>query len=146
MTEISFHFNAQDKYLHACRVIRKALKSDYAVAVVGEAHALDKLDATLWTFSSLDFIPHCRADAGAEVLDVTPVVLGTPKLLEAMQKPGQFLLNVGVAVPEGFERFERLIELVGLADDDRQLGRTRWKYYAARGYALTQHNLTDKAE
>ncbi len=49
----------------------------------------------------------------------------------------QVLLNLGHEVPGGFERFERLIEVVSLDDADRQGARGRWKHYADRGYAIT---------
>ena len=51
------------------------------------------------------------------------------------------LVNLGAAVPEGFERFERLIEVVTVEDEDRQRARQRWKHYADRGYAITRHDL-----
>ena len=53
----------------------------------------------------------------------------------------QVLLNLGAQVPEDFERFERLIELVGVDDQDRQVARQRWKHYASRGYAITRHDI-----
>jgi DNA polymerase III subunit chi len=54
------------------------------------------------------------------------------------------LLNLGPAVPAGFERFERLIEVVTMDDEDRQSGRQRWKYYADRGYAIKREDLGAK--
>jgi DNA polymerase III subunit chi len=47
-------------------------------------------------------------------------------------------------VPEGFERFERLIEVVTQDDEDRQRARRRWKHYADRGYAITRRDLALK--
>ena len=54
------------------------------------------------------------------------------------------LLNLGSAVPEGFERFERLIEVVTVQEEERQLGRRRWKHYAERGYAIKSEDLAPK--
>jgi DNA polymerase-3 subunit chi len=54
------------------------------------------------------------------------------------------LLNLGAAVPDGFERFERLIELVSGEPGDRQQARARWKHYADRGYAITRHDIAGK--
>ena len=45
------------------------------------------------------------------------------------------------AVPQGFERFERLIEVVTGDEGDRLQARSRWKHYADRGYAITRHDL-----
>jgi len=47
-------------------------------------------------------------------------------------------------VPEGFERFERLIEVVSQDDGDRQRARARWKHYADRGYAIQRHDLAQR--
>ena len=54
-------------------------------------------------------------------------------------------MNLGQEVPAGFERFERFIELVTLADDDRAAARTRWKHYSDRGYAMKRHDLAQEA-
>lgn len=149
MTEISFHFNAPDKVAYACRLLRKAVNGGARVVVAGEAQALGELDAALWTFSPLDFIPHCFDDAGAGMVAASPVVLGVlpgKGSQAAGNAPhGQVLLNLGAQVPDGFERFERLIDVVGTREEDRQVARDRWKYYASRGYAMTRHDLAAKA-
>jgi DNA polymerase-3 subunit chi len=141
MTEVAFHFNAPDKLSYACRLLRKAVGSGARVVVTAEAELLQQLDVTLWTFAPLEFIPHCRSSSEAAVLAASPVVLadslqGTPHQ--------QVLVNLGGRVPDGFERFERLIEVVTLDDDDRQDARSRWKHYADRGYAIQRHDLALK--
>ncbi|HET8744136.1 MAG TPA: DNA polymerase III subunit chi [Ramlibacter sp.] len=138
MTEVAFHFNVPDKLAYACRLLRKAAGAGARVVVTGEPELLRRLDTELWTFSALEFIPHAHAgSADAQVLAASPVVLadtarGTPHQ--------QVLVNLGGAVPEGFERFERLIELVSQDEDDRQHARARWKHYADRGYAIQRHD------
>ena len=142
MTEVAFHFNVADKLTYACRLLRKARASGSKVVVTGEAGLLRQLDTELWTFSALEFIPHCHAaSASAQVLAASPVVLadsprGTPHQ--------EVLVNLGGPVPDGFERFERLIELVAQEDDDRQQARARWKHYADRGYAILRHDLAQR--
>jgi DNA polymerase-3 subunit chi len=54
------------------------------------------------------------------------------------------LLNLGSSVPEGFERFERLIDVVTVQEEDRQEGRLRWKHYADRGYAIRREDLAPR--
>lgn len=141
MTEVAFHFNVPDKLTYACRLLRKARGAGSRVVVTGEPELLRSLDTELWTFSALEFIPHCDASADAQVLAASPVVLadsprGTPHQ--------DVLVNLGGRVPEGFERFERLIELVSRDDGDRQQARSRWKHYADRGYAIKTHDLAAK--
>ncbi|MNT94878.1 DNA polymerase III subunit chi [compost metagenome] len=57
----------------------------------------------------------------------------------------EVLLNLGAEVPEGFGRFEKLIEVVSAHDEeDRGLARNRWRHYASRGYAIVRHDLVLK--
>jgi DNA polymerase III subunit chi len=143
MTEVAFHFNVPDKLGYACRLLRKATGSGARVVVTGDAGLLRSLDVELWSFSPLEFIPHCHAaSAEAPVLAASPVVLadvprGTPH--------HEVLVNMGGPVPDGFERFERLIELVSVEEGDRQQARARWKHYADRGYAIRRHDLAGEA-
>ena len=58
----------------------------------------------------------------------------------------QVLVNLGRSVPDGFERFERLIEVVTVDEGDRLQARQRWKHYAERGYAITRHDRAAEAQ
>lgn len=142
MTEVAFHFNTPDKVAYACRLLRKAVSSGAKVVVTAEPDELQVLDVALWTFAPLEFVPHCRASANAAVLAASPVML-TDAVSAAPHQ--QVLVNLGSLVPDGFERFERLIEIVGLQDDDRLQARSRWKHYADRGYAITRHDLAARS-
>jgi DNA polymerase-3 subunit chi len=51
------------------------------------------------------------------------------------------LVNLGQTTPTGFARFERLIEVVGLDQADREPGRERWRFYRDRGYQVTTHDI-----
>lgn len=141
MTEVAFHFNAPDRVAYACRLLRKAVGSGAKVVVTGLPDTLQRLDGVLWTFSPIDFVPHCHLESDAWVVAASPVILAATT--EAVPHR-QVLLNLGHVVPGGFERFERVIEVVGLDDEDRQLARSRWKHYADQGYAITRHDLTLK--
>ncbi len=140
MTEIDFHFNAADKVSHACRLLRKAVVVNGArVVVTADAGMLDAVDAALWQFSATDFIAHCRADGEPHALARSPVVLAAPGAGGLPHQ--QVLVNLGDQVPAGFERFERLIEVVTGDEADRVAGRTRWRHYSERGYALKRHDI-----
>lgn len=144
MTEIDFHFNAADKVSHVCRLLRKAVVVNGAqVVVTADAGMLDAVDAALWQFSATDFIAHCRSDGEPHVLSRSPVVLAAPDAGALPHR--QVLVNLGDDVPAGFERFERLIEVVTPDEADRMAGRARWQHYKQRGYALKRHDLTGSA-
>ena len=142
MTEVAFHFNVPDKLQYSCRLLRKAWGSGARVVVTGEVETLHRLDQLLWTFSALEFVPHCQLDAPASTVAATPVLLAD--VLDSCPHH-EVLVNLGREVPDGFERFERFIELVTLADDDRASARTRWKHYTDRGYAMKRHDLAQEA-
>jgi len=139
MTEIAFHFNIGDPLAYACRLLRKAHGAGTRVTVVGTQEALSRLDQALWTFSALDFVPHCMADAPAQVRTRTPIMLA--ESTQAAPGHAPVLLNLGEDVPAGFEPYERVIELVGNDDAGRQHARARWRHYAAQGHAITRHDL-----
>jgi DNA polymerase III subunit chi len=144
MTEIAFHVNAPDKLDYACRLLRATQKKSAQVLVLGQMDALKSLSAKLWAMSPTEFLPHCLADATAEVIAHSPIVLSAE--LPANAAESQVLLNLGAVLPTGFERFERLIELVGQDSEDLQAARTRWKHYKDRGYALSRYDVVSKAQ
>ncbi|MDB5731591.1 MAG: polymerase chi subunit HolC [Variovorax sp.] len=143
MTDIDFHFNAADKLSHGCRLVRKAFASGACVVVTGETSLLDDMDLALWRAYATEFVAHCRDDAAPGVLSRSPVVL-TGSARRALPHQ-QVLVNLGATVPEGFERFERLIDIVTDDERDRQAGRARWRHYAERGYTMRRHDLRDGA-
>ncbi|QTD43787.1 DNA polymerase III subunit chi [Ottowia testudinis] len=141
MTEVAFHFNVPDKLAYACRLLRKAYAAGGPVGVVAPPATLHALDTQLWSFSALDFIPHCLASAPEPVRAVTPIVLAK----DCADLPrAAVLVHLGEQVPAGFERFERLIELVTADGADRGAARQRWRHYADRGYSIQRHDLAAK--
>ena len=137
MTEIDFHYNVPDKLAYSCRLLRKVCRSGARVAVIAETQVLVELDALLWGFSALEFVPHCTPAASACTLAATPVVL-TGLLADYPHR--DVLVNLGQGVPAGFEGFKRLIEVVSITPEDAVSGRKRWTHYKARGYNLKRHD------
>lgn len=113
--------------------------------MVGPQGTLRQLDTALWTFSALDFIPHCFADAPLAVREKSCIVLGQSEAADAMPSARPMLVNLDEEVPPGFERFDRVIELVGTGEDERLAARSRWKHYASRGYAILRHDVSGEA-
>ncbi|NIE66162.1 DNA polymerase III subunit chi [Burkholderia sp. Ax-1719] len=134
MTRIDFHTNVGDALLYACRLVRKAYLADQQVIVLAEPARLRTFDELLWTFSPLEFVPHCMAD-NAEAAQ-TPIVL-TADLERAPHH--RVLLNLGAAVPPQFARFERLLEVIGDAPEELASGRERYRFYRDRGYTLNNY-------
>lgn len=139
MTRVDFHFNAPEKLHYACRLLRKVHKAGQRAVVFADPVTISRLDAELWTFSQLDFIPHVTA--GDPLADRTPILLCS----EPVDTPHHdVLVNLAADVPAFFSRFERVVEVVGANDDDRALARARWRHYKDRGYPLESHDLAAK--
>ncbi|MEJ2644677.1 MAG: DNA polymerase III subunit chi, partial [Gammaproteobacteria bacterium] len=51
------------------------------------------------------------------------------------------LINLAAEVPLFFSRFERVAELIGNNEENKQQGRQRYRFYKDRGYTLDTHNL-----
>ena len=138
MTAIEFHVNVPDKLHYSCRLLRKAYRSGANAVVTATPELLLQLDKVLWSYSSTEFLPHCRSDSAAATTAATPILFA--EQLD-VYPPGSVLINLGLQVPGGFERFERFIEVASSSEDDRLAARERWKHYRDRGYALKRHEL-----
>lgn len=139
MTRVDFHTNVDDAVLYACRLARKAYQSGQPLVVLADPGRLRAFDERLWTFSPLDFLPHCMADSALAAH--TPIVLASD--LERIAHD-QILLNLAPAVPAQFARFERLLEIVGTSPDELAAGRERYRFYRDRGYALNNYKQGEK--
>jgi DNA polymerase-3 subunit chi len=144
MTEVAFHFNVPDKMHYVCRLLRKASQAQARVVVSGPQQELNTLDEALWAFSPQSFITHCWSHDGVDMANLSSVVLYPLENTNAVQAMPHhhILLNLGQTMPPGYETFERVIEVVGLSEDDKSHARQRWKQYAHRGYTLVKHDLS----
>lgn len=142
MTRVDFHSNIADKLGYACRLVRKARVADAQVVVLAESAQRAALDAALWEFSELDFIPHVMAEDALAA--VTPVILADADAgINAASWPHhQILINLTPRTPTDFARFERLFEIVSTTPEDIASGRERYRFYQQRGYLLT-HSVAE---
>ena len=143
MTVIEFHVNVPEKLNYSCRLLRKAYRSGAKAVVTAEPDVLLQLDQLLWTYSSTEFLPHCRSDSPAQTMASTPIWL-----VDQLNvcPSGSVLINLGQQVPADFERFERFIEIASSQESDRLAARDRWRYYRDRGYSLKRHESAPSSE
>lgn len=141
MTRVDFYLlssaNDNGKLLAACRLTHKAYRLKHRVYILtknqDESTSLDRL---LWTFHPGSFIPH---QTRAEPFDpALPVLIGhdTP--------PAEFsdvLISLAPQVPDCFDRFGRVAELVGPDEHERAGARERFRLYRDRGCTVQTHNL-----
>jgi len=141
MTEITFYTFADNPLDVARRVAAKAYGQGKQVMIyapdAAQAHAIDHL---LWMTPALGFVPHCRD--GDALAGETPVLIGAnPDAL----RTADVMINLHHEQPPAFARFERLVEIIPQDEAGREQGRARYRFYQARGYALTTHDLRQPA-
>lgn len=95
-----------------------------------------QLSQLLWAHPATSFTPHCRSadNLAAE----TPIVIA-PSLHEPPHHG--CLLNLSDDIPDGFSRFEQLIEIVSVEAGDRAAGRERYRFYRERGYPMESREI-----
>ncbi len=140
MTTIDFYSHVADRLAVAARLVAKAVAAHGSVRVLTpDADATAALDRLLWIVPATGFLPHCRMDS--------PLAGETPVWIDHRLEhrgPAAVLVNLHPEPPPFFSRFERLAEIVGIADADVGAGRDRYRYYRERGYELRAHDLSER--
>lgn len=130
MPRVDFHSQVSDKYNYTCRLVRKARAANCEIIIlVNDEDQLRLLDQELWQFSATDFLPH--ASLGDALAAVTPILLTTQ--LSNSIPHRDLLINLRPEVPDNFEQFNRVIEIVSSDPEDAQAGRQRFKQYQQSG-------------
>ena len=141
MTSIDFYFNAADRLQVACRLAGKALAERQRMLIYApEPELAARLDRLMWTWPATGFVPHCAAEDA--------LAAETPVLIASGDKAGEetpadvpLLLNLSAECPPHFASFERLFEVVGADEAEREAARVRYRLYRSRGYAIANHDL-----
>ena len=136
MTSIDFYFNVPDRLQVACRLAAKALAERKRILIYApDAELATRLDRLLWTWPATGFVPHCSS--GDALAPDTPVLIsGDDESADIA-----ILLNLSADCPPHFASFERLLEVVGAEEADREPARERFRLYKSRGYAVASHDL-----
>lgn len=140
MMQVDFYSGASDKLLVACRLSAKVVQQAlHMIIYIPDSVLLDQLDKLLWTFSPISFVPHCRA--GNKMAAKTPVVLsGSSEEIQQLARY-EIVLNLHDDIPPDYGRFQRVIEIVGIAPDDKDAARKRYRFYQGQGIDVRHHKL-----
>jgi DNA polymerase III subunit chi len=140
MTSIDFYFNAEDRLQVACRLAGKAIQQSQRLLIYApDPETAGRIDKLLWTWPAIGFVPHCAVHAS--IAADTPVLIASDERTPAQC---ELLLNLGAECPPHFERFTRLLEVVG--ELDKEAGRGRYRFYRERGYKITNHDMAQNSE
>jgi len=133
MTEIAFYSAVLNPIGSTSKLIAKIVAQQRRVRVLTpDAAATAELGRLLWETPAEGFIPHVTL--ASPHLAHTPVVIDHAATHEGT---ADVLINLGLTPPPFFARFEQMFEIIGQDDVLASAGRERWKFYKARGYALT---------
>lgn len=138
MTQIDFYTHAENKYQIACSLSAKALERGMQVLIyTADNTTAEELDQIMWRTPAIGFLPHCRS--GHALAAETPIVID--------HAPRDFthdevLLNLHPECPPFFSRFQRLIEIVSLEENDLMAARKRFRFYRDRGYDIRSHSIS----
>jgi DNA polymerase III subunit chi len=138
MTRIDFYSNAEPKLQVACRLAAEIIQQHLRVVVYApDENTARGFDELLRTYQVNGFVlPRTAHQAHSSEI---PVVIARADSEIAHY---QVILNLHADSPPSFSRFERLVELVGASDDDRQLARSRFRFYRDRGYEINHYDLS----
>jgi DNA polymerase III subunit chi len=139
---------ARQRWAFACRLTEKAYLRDLSIVIANDtledARSLDEL---LWTFSERSFVPHEVCPDEHSVDPATTVHLVALPSATSWPMPGaDLLVNLSGRLPDGWERYPRIAEIIDADEERRRLGRERFKAYRDLKVALETHQLDDTAE
>ncbi|WP_024326575.1 DNA polymerase III subunit chi [Thioalkalivibrio sp. AKL19] len=139
MTHVSFYLlkdpAPEARLRFACRLAKKASGQGHRVHIhTGSLELTRTLDEWLWTFEDTAFLPHSTDVRDTDV----------PVSLHEAHAPSDrcdVLINLAPDVPEYCGRFERVADIVGGEEPEREAGRARYRFFKERGYPLEHHNI-----
>lgn len=122
---------------YTCRLTEKAYKLKHRIYIhVNTGVEAQQLDELLWTFSQGSFVPHeLLSDTAPE----SPVVIGYRD--DAPQGYG-LLINLSQQIPEFYNQFERVAEVVADHDSLRQTSREHFRFYRDNGANPDTHQIS----
>ena len=145
MTRIDFYISPNQSAVAslqlACRIAETAYNKQHRIYIHAyDAQQASQLDDLLWTFRDISFVPHISLleQTSDEQRAQAAVIIGCA---EPPNVPPDVMINLAHEVPDFFSRFERVAEIVSGPETERNIARSRFKFYRERGYPLETHEL-----
>jgi DNA polymerase-3 subunit chi len=146
MPKIDFYIiqesGPKNRFDFTCRLIEKAYKNRHRIYIHTEnqadAHTLDEL---LWTYRDDSFLPHNLVGEGPE--PSPPIQIGY-QLKPQSQR--DILINLSHLVPEFYQQFARVIEVVSHDEAIQVISREHYRTYRSNGFDITTHNINLKID
>jgi DNA polymerase III subunit chi len=135
---------AKQRWAFACRLTEKAYLRDLRIVIVNDSLAdAQALDDLLWTFNERSFIPHKVCPDERSVDPATKVHLTFEPTVHCS---ADLLVNLTARLPDQWERYPRIAEIIDADEERRRLGRERFKSYRDLKVTMETHQLDETAE
>lgn len=135
MSEVRFYYNAPDRLRAAGVIAGKAVAQGHRVVVFApDATSAREFDQQLWIQHA--FLPHVSINS--PLATRTPVVI-TTRLADLPH--ADLLLNLADNLPEGFDQFKHLVEIVTADETGRAAARSRWRFYKEGSHPVQGFDL-----
>jgi DNA polymerase III subunit chi len=135
---IYFHIlqtNSEPRNSYAARLAEKIYrKNSSAFIFTNSLKESQDIDDWLWIYRDTSFLPHHIAD---EKGTWAPILIGHSLIPEHQQ----VLINLSASVPDFFLRFEKVIEIVCLTNELKELSRNKYRYYKSLGCQLNTFQI-----
>ena len=140
MKQIDFHYHVANRSIYACKLVKKVSAMGKSLALYSSNEQfLQVVYDDLWRFEDMTFIPHAWADT--EYARDTNVLFTTDL---AKLKSSDVLILLDDNVPENwkeaFEKFDRIVDIVGTSESELQTSRARFRLYKASGVTLMAYD------
>lgn len=114
----------------ACSIASKAWANGHRVHIHTQSEeTATVVDNLLWTYRDISFVPHEIFDGNSH--DETPVTIGYG---EHYPEPSQVMINLGTEIPAFAANFDRVVEIVGGTESNKQAARLRYRQYKGDNY------------
>ncbi|MBL4869145.1 MAG: DNA polymerase III subunit chi [Pseudomonadales bacterium] len=123
----------------ACRLTEKAYRMGHKVFIQATEEEAYEMDELLWQQKPESFLPHNILGEGPNA--PPPIQIGHG---QNTGKHHDVLINLTDTVPEFFNRFKRVAEIVPQDEILKQASRTNFKFYRDNGCDLHSHDLSKK--
>ena len=139
VTKVDFYTGSTDKLRTACQLSHKAMQNGLRVLL----HTPDEATSpTRWTSCCGITRPRPLFRIAAATRRMHPTCRWCSGIDGATFPHSELLISLHAECLPFFSRFERLIEIVGLEEEDKRQGRERFKFYKDRGYEMRHFDLS----
>ena len=140
MAQVDFYVvedNAHDAWLrYACRLVEKAYTMGLHIHIqTADESMTQQMDDLLWTFRDRSFIPHQK---DCEPNELCAVTLNH----ETLSNTREVLVNLCPNVPDNYQQYKRIVEIVANNDNMKQSARERFKFYKDNVEEPTHHQVS----